>query len=281
MGNEETVGRLGVLAQQGNMPNLILSGPPGTGKTTSVLALARALLGDAFKEGVLELNASDDRGIDVVRNRIKAFAQKKVTLPPGRHKVIILDEADSMTEGAQQVWRFGVTACLPTRDREAELASDGHWPLDALDSPTPSGDAADNGDLLEHDPLRACMQYVREDYRADTVALRCSQILKAHRPAGSHSFPVCSPHRPLSLGFVSASRPILRQVLKRLQDVLQAENVSSNDGGLEALIFTAEGDMRQALNNAQATHAGFGFISSENVFKVRAAWLRRLPNAFF
>ena len=49
VGNEETVGRLEVLAQQGNMPNLILSGPPGTGKTTSVLALARALLGDAFK----------------------------------------------------------------------------------------------------------------------------------------------------------------------------------------------------------------------------------------
>ena len=105
VGNEETVGRLEVLAQQGNMPNLILSGPPGTGKTTCVLALARALLGDAFKEGVLELNASDDRGIDVVRNRIKAFAQKKVTLPPGRHKVIVLDEADSMTEGAQQAMR--------------------------------------------------------------------------------------------------------------------------------------------------------------------------------
>ena len=58
VGNEETVGRLEVLAKQGNMPNLILSGPPGTGKTTSVLALARTLLGDAFKEGVLELYLS-------------------------------------------------------------------------------------------------------------------------------------------------------------------------------------------------------------------------------
>ena len=105
VGNDDTVGRLTILAQQGNMPNLILSGPPGTGKTTSVLALARTLLGDAFKEGVLELNASDDRGIDVVRTRIKAFAQKKVTLPHGRHKLVILDEADSMTEAAQQAMR--------------------------------------------------------------------------------------------------------------------------------------------------------------------------------
>lgn len=79
---------------------------PGIGKTTSIMALAHALLGDAFKEGVLELNASDERyhhtqlfvlihrGLDVVRNRIKGFAQKKVTLPPGRHKIVILDEAD-------------------------------------------------------------------------------------------------------------------------------------------------------------------------------------------
>ena len=116
VGNEATVGRLQVLAQQGNMPNLILSGPPGTGKTTSVLALARTMLGESFKDAVLELNASDDRGIDVVRSRIKAFAQKKVTLPPGHHKVVILDEADSMTEGAQQVMpRGGVARRRPDR----------------------------------------------------------------------------------------------------------------------------------------------------------------------
>ena len=84
---------------------------PGIGKTTSIHCLAHQLLGDAYKEGVLELNASDERrvqfstlhyqfvnnvyrGIDVVRNKIKTFAQKKVTLPPGRHKIVILDEAD-------------------------------------------------------------------------------------------------------------------------------------------------------------------------------------------
>ncbi len=56
--------------------------------------MARSLIGDHYKDAVLELNASDQRGIDVVRNNIKMFAQKKVNLPSGRHKIIILDEAD-------------------------------------------------------------------------------------------------------------------------------------------------------------------------------------------
>lgn len=105
VGNKETVSRLRALAAQGNCPNLILAGPPGTGKTTSVTCLAKQLLGDSYKDAVLELNASDERGIEVVRNKIKQFAQRKVTLPPGRHKIIILDEADSMTPGAQQALR--------------------------------------------------------------------------------------------------------------------------------------------------------------------------------
>lgn len=63
VGNTETIERLKIIARDGNMPHVIISGMPGIGKTTSVLCLARQLLGDAYKEAVLELNASDERGI--------------------------------------------------------------------------------------------------------------------------------------------------------------------------------------------------------------------------
>lgn len=63
VGNTETVERLKIIAKDGNMPHVIISGMPGIGKTTSILCLARQLLGDSYKEAVLELNASDERGI--------------------------------------------------------------------------------------------------------------------------------------------------------------------------------------------------------------------------
>ena len=78
VGNEETVAKLQAVVNGGNMPNIILSGPPGTGKTTTMLCLARQLLGPLAKDAVMELNASDERGIAVVRDKIKMFAKKRV-----------------------------------------------------------------------------------------------------------------------------------------------------------------------------------------------------------
>jgi replication factor C subunit 2/4 len=86
---------------------LLFYGPPGTGKTSTIIALARDMYGNIFKSRVLELNASDERGIDIVRTKIKNFAKTTVstssTAPP--YKLIILDEADSMTSDAQSALR--------------------------------------------------------------------------------------------------------------------------------------------------------------------------------
>lgn len=92
---------------QNQLPHLLFYGPPGTGKTTSILACARRLYGErAFQSMVLELNASDDRGIGIVRGRILDFASTKTIFSKG-FKLIILDEADAMTNDAQNALRRG------------------------------------------------------------------------------------------------------------------------------------------------------------------------------
>lgn len=212
-GNKFAIDQLKAIVKFGNMPNLILvvrpthllvKGPPGTGKTSSVMCMARQMLKDYVKSAVLELNASDDRGIDVVRDKIKGFAHQKVQVPPGMHKLIILDEGDAMTESAQQALRMIMT-----------------------------------------------------EYSSTTrFAIACNESSKIIEPIQSR----CAIVRFTKLND--------QEVIERLQVVAAKEDIEITEDGYEALVFTADGDMRYALNNLQATFAGFTIVNKDNVFKV-------------
>ena len=186
-------------------------------------------------------------GIDVVRNRIKGFAQKKVTLPAGRHKVVILDEAD----------RFDIELTNALNFRSDELCF----------SMTSGAQQA----------LRRTMEIYSNTTR---FAFACNQSNKIIEPLQSR----CA--------ILRYARLTDAQVVRRLVQITEAEKVEYSEDGLAALVFSAEGDMRQAINNLQSTWAGFGFVSGDNVFRVvdsphpvkvqamiKACWEGKVDNA--
>ncbi|MCL6578167.1 MAG: replication factor C small subunit [Candidatus Bathyarchaeota archaeon] len=101
---KEIVERLKSFVKSRNVPHCIFAGPPGTGKTTAALCLARDLYGDVYREHLMELNASDERGINVVRETVKTFARAR-SIGEIPFKIMILDESDNMTADAQQALR--------------------------------------------------------------------------------------------------------------------------------------------------------------------------------
>ena len=103
VGQKHIITRLEKYVGEESMPNLMFTGPAGVGKTTSALALVKSILGEYWRQNFLELNASDARGIETVRNNIKNFCRLKPVGAPFR--IIFLDEVDNMTKDAQHALR--------------------------------------------------------------------------------------------------------------------------------------------------------------------------------
>ncbi|MBU1136044.1 MAG: AAA family ATPase, partial [Nanoarchaeota archaeon] len=104
VGQENIVKRVEALTNSLNIPHLLFAGPAGIGKSTLALIVVKELFKQNWKDNYLELNASDERGINVVREKVKTFARTK-SIGNVAFKVIFLDEADALTPEAQQALR--------------------------------------------------------------------------------------------------------------------------------------------------------------------------------
>lgn len=187
VGNENIIKILKKIVKTGNLGNIILSGTSGIGKTTSILCMANEIMGPDHKDAILQLNASDENGVDIIRNQIKIFAQRKMSLPEGVFKIIILDEIDAMKKDAQN-------------------------------------------------SLRGIM----EKYSSTTrFVLGCNYSEKILESIQSR----CA--------ILRYNKLFDKDILSRLKYVCEKENILYKNSGLNAIVFTSNGDMRHALNNLQ------------------------------
>jgi DNA polymerase III delta prime subunit len=225
---DNTIQILSRTMQSTNLPHMLFYGPPGTGKTSTILALAKELYGpELMKSRVLELNASDERGISIVRLKVKDFARQQLSVAPTYNvmteenkgegkmvryrdkypcppfKIIVLDEADSMTQDAQSALR-----------RTMETYS-----------------------------------------RMTRFCLVCNYVTRIIDPLASR----CSKFRFKSLDQGNA--------VKRVSDIARLEGVGLEQGVAEELVRVADGDLRKAITFLQSAARLVGAVQGAGVGK--------------
>ena len=202
VGQDTITERLQSYVDRNDISHMLFSGPAGIGKTTSAVAIARELYGDDWEENFLELNASDERGIDVVRDRIKSFA--RTSFGGYDYRIIFLDEADALTSDAQSA-------------------------------------------------LRRTMEQFSNNVR---FILSCNYSSQIIDPIQSR----CAVFRfsPLSD----------EAVAEEMRHIADQEGIEVTDGGMDALVYAADGDMRKAINALQAASVTGGVVDEEAVYAI-------------
>ena len=186
------------------LPNIIITGSPGTGKTSTILCLARKVLGNDYKDMLLELNASNNRTLDFINTTVAYFCKKKLSSNTDKQKLIIFDEADNITKKAQNL-----------------LAN-----------------------LMEEHAYNTSFAFTCNESGKIIESIQSRCIILRYVPMTSEN------------------------IKKRLTMICQKENISYDDEGLSAINFISQGDVRQAINNLEATYHGYKTVTDENVYKL-------------
>ncbi|KAL8341510.1 hypothetical protein RB598_003441 [Gaeumannomyces tritici] len=221
-GHQDILATINKFVDSNRLPHLLLYGPPGTGKTSTILALARRIYGaDNMRQMVLELNASDDRGIDVVREQIKTFASTKQIFSMGPRNTAAAAAAapSSSSSSAPSAARTGSTMAL--------------YKLIILDE----ADAMTN-------TAQMALRRIMEKYTANTRFCIIANY--------SHKLSPALLSRCTRFRFSPLKEADIRVLVDRVVD---EESVNVVPEAVDALVRLSRGDMRRALNVLQACHA--------------------------
>jgi replication factor C small subunit len=234
-----------LLKKESEMPHMLFSGSAGIGKTTTALCVARQILGDNWREYMLELNASDERGINMVREKVKKFS-RWAGFGDIPFKIIILDEADEMTSDAQTALR----RIIEDTARHCRFIITANN-ISKIIEPIQSR-CLDEADEMTSDAQTALRRIIEDTARHCRFIITANNISKIIEPIQSR----CAVFK-----FTAVSR---QDVVSRLKAIAEKEGTESDEDGLQAVYDYAGGDLRHAINLLQ-TVASMGGITEDRV----------------